>query len=249
MAEEQFAGPAGWKVIYLAETGSTNDLAKEAGKERAPEKTVFVTDHQVKGRGRLERTWLEQSGSSLLFSLLFRRHLDNPMLLTMACSVAAAEAIERVAPVRVEIKWPNDLMVRGAKLAGVLTELSWYAGNPFAVVGMGINVNFDPTALEGIPSTATSLLKETGQKVSRPRLLREILSSIDSLLAVAPANLEREVRARWASRLWRRRQKVVIADGSLVLEGIFEDVAEDGALLLRLDDGSLQTVRVGDLQM
>lgn len=245
--EEIFIAPPGWVVRYFSETGSTNDRAREAGEAGVPEKTLFVADHQTEGRGRKGRSWLESPGSGLLFSLLFRRHQSQSLLLTMICSVAACEALETVAPVRAEIKWPNDLMLNGRKLGGVLTEVSWSPGNPFVVVGMGINVNFDPSTLPGIPDSATSLLRETGQEISRQRLLYEILLHLDTLLAEDPARLESVVRTGWASRLWRRRQRVVVAEGGQVLEGTFEDVAEDGALLLRLDDGSLLPVRVGDL--
>lgn len=235
----------GWTVRHVAETGSTNDLAKEAGLAGLPEKTVFVTDHQTKGRGRLDRSWLELPGSSLLFSILFRRTL-SPMLLTMVCSVAACDAIEKVTGARVEIKWPNDLMLNGLKLAGVLTEVSWAAESRFAVVGMGINVNFDPPTVEGIPATATSLMREKGVEVSRPLLLGAVLARLEELLAMDVA-LEPFVRSEWAKRLWRQRQKVTVADGGTVLEGIFEGVDEEGVLLLRLDDGTLMPVRVGDL--
>ena len=238
--------PPGWTVRHAIETGSTNDLAKAAGLAGASEKTLFVTDHQLKGRGRMDRTWVELPGSSLLFSILFRRPLP-PILLTMICSLAACEAIQRVAGARAEIKWPNDLMLNGRKLAGVLTEVNWSPENRFAVVGMGINVNFDPPLVEGIPDTATSLLRETGTEASRRELLREILLSLDALLAMENAALEPFVRDRWATRLWRRRQRVVVADGGTVLEGIFEGVDSEGVLLLRLDDGTLTQVRVGDV--
>ena len=238
--------PPGWTVQHVIEAGSTNDLAKEAGLAGVPEKTIFVTDHQLKGRGRMDRSWVELPGSSLLFSILFRRPFP-PILLTMICSLAACEAIQRVAGARAEIKWPNDLMLNGRKLAGVLTEVNWSPTNPFVVVGIGINVNFDPPLIEGIPDTATSLLRETGTEVSRQRLLREILLSLDALLAMEDAALEPFVRDRWVARLWRRRQKVVVADGGVVLEGILEGVNDEGVLLLRLDDGTLTQVRVGDL--
>ncbi len=244
---EEFLAPPGWVVRYTRETGSTNDLAREAGEAGATEKAAFVADHQTQGRGRRGRSWLEVPGSGLLFSLLFQRHQSEPFLLTMVCSVAACEAIEELASIRAEIKWPNDLMVNGRKLGGVLTEVSWSPGHPFAVVGMGINVNFDPSTVSGIPDNATSLLREASREVSRQRLLYGILLHLDALLALDLRQLEPVVRERWASRLWRRRQKVVVAEGNQQLEGTFEDVAEDGALLLRLADGSLQAVRVGDL--
>lgn len=244
-----FAVPAGWVLHHSPEVTSTNDLARDAGERGAPERSLFVADHQTRGRGRMERVWLEKPGGSLLFSILFRRHLSQTFLLTMVCSVAACEGIEQVAGVGVEIKWPNDLMVRGRKVAGVLAEAVWLPENPFAVVGMGINVNFDPAEVAGIPDTATSLLREAGRDVSRQDLLHELLRRLDVLMSLEPEVLEREVRARWGSRLWRRRQKVVVAEDGRVLEGVFEAVAQDGALLLRLADGSIQTVRAGDLQI
>lgn len=246
MEDWSLLAPPGWTVHHLAETGSTNDLAKEAGLCGLPGKTVFVTDHQTKGRGRLDRSWLELHGSSLLFSILFRRSL-SPILLTMLCSVAACEAMERMVGVRPEIKWPNDLMLGGRKLAGVLTEVNWMPDNPFAVVGMGINVNFDPPAVEGVPETATSLLRETGRETPRTRLLGAILERLEGWLAMSDRSLGPAIRREWSSRLWRRRQRVVVADGSSVLEGVFEGVDEDGVLLLRRDDGTLMPVRVGDL--
>jgi BirA family transcriptional regulator, biotin operon repressor / biotin---[acetyl-CoA-carboxylase] ligase len=242
-----FSAPSGWALHYFPETGSTNDLARDAGEADAPERTIFVTDHQTMGRGRQGRSWLEVPGSGLLFSILFRRHQSHSFLLTSLCSVAACQAIQLVAGVRAEIKWPNDLMLSGRKLSGVLTEVSWAPGNPFAVVGMGINVNFDPGSLEGVPDNAISLLTATGREIPRARLLHQILEQIDALMEMEPSAMEAAVRARWAERLWRRKQRVVIAEGGKALDGVFEDVAEDGALLLRLEDGSLQTVRVGDL--
>lgn len=246
MENWNLAAPRGWSVHHLTETGSTNDLAKEAGLAGEPGGTVFVADHQTRGRGRMDRSWLEAPASSLLFSVLFRRDL-SPILLTMLCSVAACQAIEETAGAVPEIKWPNDLMLNGRKLAGVLTEVNWAPDGRFAVVGMGINANFIPSSVDGIPSTATSLLAETGRAVDRPPLLRAILSRLDVLLRLEDDALEPVVRREWASRLWRQRQRVTVADGSSVLEGIFEGVDEDGALLMRLDDGSLLPVRVGDL--
>jgi BirA family transcriptional regulator, biotin operon repressor / biotin---[acetyl-CoA-carboxylase] ligase len=244
---DRFTAPPGWTVHYVPETSSTNDLAKDAGRRGAAGRSVFVTEHQTAGRGRLERKWLETPGSSLLFSVLFRGPLSESTVLTMLCSVAAAEAVEATAGTPVQIKWPNDLMLNGRKLAGLLTEVNWHPDNHFAVVGMGINVNFDPPALPGIPDTATSLLRETGREHPRAPLLFAILSQLDRLLAMDVPKLREEVRARWVSRLWRRRQRVVVADGGQVLEGVFEDVDAEGILLLRLVDGTLHRVQAGDL--
>lgn len=238
--------PAGWSLRYFPETGSTNDLAKEAGLRGAPARTLFLTDHQTMGRGRLDRAWHEAPGTSLLISVLFRSPL-SPIFLTIGCSVAACRALEALAAVRVEIKWPNDLMVSGRKLAGVLTETSWAPDSRYAVVGMGINLNFEPSTVVGIPGTATSLLVETGTEVSRARLLEAILREIDLALPDGE-RLEAGMREEWVGRLWRRRQRIAVADGEQQLEGVFEDVSQEGVLLLRMDDGSLREVLVGDVQ-
>ena len=246
LGADQFTGPPGWTVNHLPETGSTNDLAKAAGRQGAPGRSVFVTDHQTAGRGRMDRKWLEAPEQQPALRSCFRGPLSESTLLTMLCSVAAAEAIEETSGARVEIKWPNDLMLNGRKLAGLLTEVNWYPDNHFAVVGMGINVNFDPPDASRRARYRHQPPRGDGPAASRHRLLHAILFRLDALLAMDFLSLGRGA-SRWVSRLWRRRQRVTIADGGQLLEGIFRGCRRRGHPAAEARGRSLQRVQVGDL--
>src|SRR3954466_13886918 len=112
--------PHGWSVTWVAETGSTNSDLVPAAMPDAPDRTVLAARHQTAGRGRLDRRWDAPPGANLLVSILFREGVDRPHRITQRVAVAAAVACERVAGVRADIKWPNDLLLGEAKLAGIL---------------------------------------------------------------------------------------------------------------------------------
>jgi biotin-[acetyl-CoA-carboxylase] ligase BirA-like protein len=144
--------PDSWQVRWLATTGSTNDDLLEAGRAGAPSRVALVTDYQSAGRGRLDRTWVAPDGANLLVSLLLRDVPRFPHALTHAVALAAAAASETVVAaaggkVKVDVKWPNDLLVDGRKLAGILSvagpvkqmmsEVESYVVPEFVVVGLG----------------------------------------------------------------------------------------------------------------
>jgi BirA family biotin operon repressor/biotin-[acetyl-CoA-carboxylase] ligase len=138
-AADDAAGAPVWNIRHVAETGSTNaDLLDEA--ETAPDRTVLRTDHQTAGRGRLDRRWDAPPGSNLLVSLLFR-DVDDPGDLVRRVGLAVAQAARRVAEVDAVLKWPNDVLVDGRKLAGVLAQR---ATNGVVVVGTGVNLGWAP---------------------------------------------------------------------------------------------------------
>src|SRR3954467_13140670 len=114
--------PPGWNVTWVAETGSTNADLVAAAMADAPDRTVLATDHQTAGRGRLDRRWDAPPGANLLVSLLFREVPDHPHELTQRVALAGVQACATVAGVRPAVKWPNDLMLDGRKLAGVLAQ-------------------------------------------------------------------------------------------------------------------------------
>ena len=167
----------GRRLVYLSSTRSTNDVAKNAAAQGAPEGTVILAEEQSAGRGRLGRRWLAPPGTCILCSILFRPDLPptQAQRLTMLCSLAAADAIAQVAGLQVSIKWPNDLVVKSPiynlqspiptlhspswkKLAGVLTETDLTGERlDFAVVGIGINVNVEPEVLPTLAPDATSI--------------------------------------------------------------------------------------------
>jgi BirA family biotin operon repressor/biotin-[acetyl-CoA-carboxylase] ligase len=231
----------------VAETGSTNsDLLAEAA-AGAPDGLVLVTDHQTAGRGTRGRVWTDHPGAQLMVSVLLRPVGIAPASLgrlTMAWAVAAAEAAEAVAGVRLGVKWPNDLFDGDgiAKVAGVLAETAVVGGRVDAVViGMGMNVNGGVP--EGLVLPALSLADLAGHEVDRLELLVALLKALASLLGERAAQVPHLYR-RWSVTIGRR-VRVEVADGSAVV-GVAEDVTDDGLLAVSAG-GELVTFASGDV--
>lgn len=233
---------AGW----VLETGSTNrDLMEEAtapdaapdGPGRRP--AVLVTDHQTAGRGTKGRSWFDPPGGSLLLSVrLFPTLAPSKLhLLTMALSVAAAEACGAVAGVEVGLKWPNDLFVDDRKLAGVLAESSVRAGRVDAVViGIGLNVNWPAETPADLGEIAVALNQVAGHDIDRAALAIALVVNFDRELAEleGPAG-EGTVLGRYRHRsaTLGRTVRVELPDGPLVGEAV--DLTDDGLLVVRID--------------
>ena len=257
----RFTGQA---VYYWPAIGSTNDELKRLAEEGAPEGALAIADEQVAGRGRLDRRWIAPSGSSLLTSLLFRPTFLEPsrgQQLTMICSLAAADAVREVTGLQPALKWPNDLLLDGKKLAGVLTELAFsqefHSGQAatiaWAIVGVGLNVNLDFNSIAtrrdwpDLADTAISLAMASGQAVSRLRLLRAYLSHVEVRYNALRAG--RNPHQEWASRLVTLGQPVSVNALDGVHKGFAESVDETGALLLRQSDGRVKRVLAGDITL
>lgn len=241
----------GQSLVFLPETGSTNDEARRLAQSGAPEGTLVITDHQTSGRGRLERRWEAPPGSSLLMSLVFRPPLapHEVQRLTMVCGLGVIDAIESETGLQVGLKWPNDVVAGGAKVAGILTEFG-STGNKvdFVMVGLGLNVNFDPAWLpEGLSVPATSLSRELERPVARLPLLWALLQAMETRYTALKAG--RSPHTEWAERLVTLGQSVTVATTGALLEGVAEGVNADGALLVRLDNGRLETVMAGDVTL
>ena len=241
--------------VYLPITGSTNDVAKRLAARGAPEGTVVVADEQRAGRGRMERRWLAPPGACLLCSLLFRPQIPPTRAnqLTMLCSLAAADAVVKVAGLRVTLKWPNDLIVKPQsqswkKLAGVLTETGVMGKRlEFTVVGIGLNVNVPPEMLPTLAPDATSILAETGQEADRVALLAALLAGVEARYERLQAG--ESPHAEWSGRLATLGQRVEAATSKGALAGVAESVDENGALLLRASDGRLHRLLAGDVTL
>jgi BirA family biotin operon repressor/biotin-[acetyl-CoA-carboxylase] ligase len=242
---------AGREVVYRPEVGSTNDEARRLAREGAPEGTLVITDYQSSGRGRLERDWVAPRGSSLLMSLVFRPALAPYQLqrLTMSCGLAAVDAIEGQTGRRAGLKWPNDIVIAGAKAGGILTEIELEGAQvQFAVVGIGLNVNLDPALLPAdLAMPATSLSHEMGAEVARLPLLWTLLQRIEERYAALQAG--RSPHVEWAGRLDTLGKPVTVAGSGPALAGVAEGVDADGALLVRLADGRLERVLAGDVSL
>ena len=239
------AGP-----VVLPRVGSTNDEAKRLAAQGAVEGTVVVAEEQSAGRGRLGRRWVAPPGTCLLCSILFRPalRLSETVQLTMLCALAAADALQEVAGLHAALKWPNDLLVAGRKLAGLLSE-SGVTGErvDYVVVGMGINVNVPPQELGRLDSRATSVLAETGRRVERNLLLASLLTGVEERYYQLQAG--HSPHAEWAARLATLGRTVTVTAAGGQISGTAEAVDEDGALLVRTPDGTLHRLLAGDVTL
>ena len=241
----------GFRVPYSSTTGSTMDDASKLARENAPEGTLVVAEQQTAGRGRFQRTWVSPPAVNLYFSLLLRPRTEHTSQLTMMASLALARVLHSIAldKDQVAIKWPNDVRMSGRKIGGILIEnsLSQESVDNFSIVGMGVNVNFDPGEYPEIRDTATSLQCELDHPVSRLALLGAIMEEMEELyLAIRQGN---SVREEWVSMLDTLGQQVQVAWGEQVYEGYAQGVDEGGSLVLRLGDGSLQTLAAGEVTL
>ncbi|MGE5602028.1 MAG: biotin--[acetyl-CoA-carboxylase] ligase [Nitrososphaerales archaeon] len=246
----------GRAVLAFDRIGSTNDVAHEQARAGAADGLLVVAEEQTAGRGRLARTWWAPPATCLLMSLVLRpwsvgRTLSLPQAgqLTMSLGLAAAEAAGELTGLRVQLKWPNDLLIEGRKLGGMLTELDADEDRlDYAVLGLGLNVNVDfaaPGAPPELALTATSLQMETGRPVDRLALLAGILLRTERWYErVLAGESPHEV---WAQHLDTLGRRVRVAFITGFLEGVAVGVTPEGGLLVQDDAGRVQIVWSGDV--
>jgi BirA family biotin operon repressor/biotin-[acetyl-CoA-carboxylase] ligase len=236
----------GRPLIYEPVVGSTMDVARTLARDGAAHGAVVLAEEQQAGRGRLGRRWLSPAGVNLYLSILLRPDLQELRALAMVAPLAIAEGIGAAAGVECAIKWPNDVQVGGRKLAGVLLESELSGGRPlFAIAGLGINVNYDVTAEPEIAALATSLLCATGVPHDREAVLAACLGAFERAYEEPP----QAVHAHWRARLNTLGQRVRVTYGGQLVEGLAEDVASDGSLLLRRDDSRIVTLPAGEVTL
>jgi BirA family biotin operon repressor/biotin-[acetyl-CoA-carboxylase] ligase len=238
--------PPGWHVLHEPSVESTNDLARAAAARDWPGRSVFVADYQTKGRGRHGRTWLCPPMSGLLMSVLLRRRDAPPYTYTMLAAVALCEAVERLLNLEPEIKWPNDVLVDGRKVAGVLAEVSDDGRERTVIVGMGTNVNVRADDLSDLPN-AGSLALEAGHAVHRGELLVLILERFESWLKRPVREMQDGLWRAWNGRLWGRDQMVSVQEGTDRMRATVLGGEPDGSLLVRTEDGATRRVVAGEI--
>jgi len=238
------------RIVYYERIGSTNDVARQLADAGEPEGTLVIADEQSAGRGRLGRVWCAPARSSLLMSLVLRPALPPfaAPRVTMAIALGAVEAIRAMTGLPAQIKWPNDLQIRGKKFAGILAE-SGIVGEQleYVIVGIGINVNFDPTQVSGIPADATSLAMELRRAVPRAPLAQAILRASEAQYARLRAG--ENLRDAYKERLVTLGQFIRAQTPHGTVIGHARDVDENGALILQRADGTLVHLQAGDITL
>jgi BirA family biotin operon repressor/biotin-[acetyl-CoA-carboxylase] ligase len=245
-------GTLGRVLEYREEVASTQQLLRELAGGGAPEGSVVLADRQALGRGRRQRGWISLSGSlamSVLFTPRVAPHRISQFLLL--AGVAAAEAISLQSGVRPGLKWPNDVLLEGKKVGGILAEMSSDAERiEHVILGLGLNLN---TPADEIPpeirDQATSVLAATGSRISRPALVRDILIRLERfyhrLLEEGPS----PVREQWLAYTVTLGRRVRVETSESVFHGMARDIDESGALLLQDDSGVEHRLVAGDVSL
>ena len=237
----------GRRIMFFQNLGSTMDEADRHGANRVADGTVVVAETQQASRGRFGRTWVSQPGN-LYFSVVFYPTLQTLPLLSPLAGVAVVRAIAKTTGLQPRIKWPNDVLIDGKKVAGILVE-SVISGEEvhYAVLGIGVNVALDAEALGELSATATSLNAATAREVPREGLLRRLLQELDGLyLALRKGESPIE---DWQGLLDTLGCRITASAGKESPTGMAESVDDLGNLLLRLDDGRLVRLTTGDVTL
>jgi len=241
----------GRDLRVFQETTSTNDVVEKMARDGVPEGVAVFAEEQKRGRGRLGRSWHSARRLGLYVSVLFRPRASPLAItrLTIAAAASLARAIDLVTGLKPEIKWPNDLLLGGRKVAGILTEMSAEMDRVrYAIVGLGVDVNHEsgdfPAELRRV---ATSLRMESGRPVPRGELALAILRELDRDYERAMSSRFEELADEWEARCTTIGQMVTIQLGSRRLRGRAESLDADGALLLRTEHGHLERVVGGDV--
>ncbi len=230
---------------------STNDLALQCGIDGAEEGTLILAENQTQGRGRHGRRWLAPPRSSILASVILRHRLraDQVGLPNLIGAVAIATAICELTNLSARIKWPNDVLIQGKKVSGVLTELEYDRHRqPFFVMGFGVNVNTTWTDLpEELRASATSLQIESDRKIARVVLLQAILHRLEENYLRLKHGETDPIVATANRLLYRSGDWIEIKTAAEVFCGRVEAIDRDGGLLLRDVNGNLRKFLVGEV--
>ncbi|MEO7300681.1 MAG: biotin--[acetyl-CoA-carboxylase] ligase [Verrucomicrobiota bacterium] len=241
----------GRDIRVFQETTSTNDVVEKLARDGVKEGVVVFAESQTKGRGRLGRKWVSPSGKGLWFSILLRPDLrpQAATQLTVAAAIALARAIRSQTNLVPEIKWPNDILIRGKKVAGILTELSAELDHvKYLILGIGVDVNLKAGEFPlDVRKLATSLKIETARMINRAELAAAILTELDSDYARIGEGQFESVGNEWEENCTTIGNNVTIRIGDRSVQGRAESLDSDGALLVRTQHGRLERIIGGDV--
>jgi BirA family biotin operon repressor/biotin-[acetyl-CoA-carboxylase] ligase len=230
------------RIHYFPEIDSTMDAARELAKKGAEEGTIVIAEAQTRGRGRLSREWLSPEGG-IYFTLILRPRISPTFAprINLMASVAVAATIRKLFGLKAELKWPNDVLIQGKKVCGILAEMDAEMDVVnFVNVGIGINAN---TSVPQFEKTATSLKDSLGREISRKEFLSALLVEINRWQALL---MEADLLEEWKKLSVTLNRDVRIMSLGEEVTGQAIDIDATGALILKGKDGCLRTVLVGD---
>ena len=243
----------GKSIFFSRAVGSTNDWAKELAEHGAAEGTVAIAETQTAGRGRLDRTWVSPKGG-LYFSVILRPRLKptEAVRLVFVAGLVVAEALSEKHGLKAETRWPNDVLVDGRKVCGVLSEMNTTGEKVnFVTLGVGVNANFDvkEALSEALWKSATSLECELGKRAELEELFRVLLEKLECVYEQFLKEGFDSVLKEWKKYAGFLGHEVEVVSETERLRGLALDVDDDGALVVRLEDGVVKHVFVGDVSL
>nr|WP_226534977.1 biotin--[acetyl-CoA-carboxylase] ligase [Fictibacillus halophilus] len=245
-------GTFGKKVTYKTSVNSTQEIAHSLAREGAVEGSIVIADEQTGGRGRLGRAWQSPSGTGIWMSLILRPEipLQKAPQLTLLIAVAASRAIEKVTGLEAAIKWPNDLLIRGKKVAGILTELQAEADSIHSViVGIGMNVNQEKKHFtEEISEIATSLAIEGGKTYKRAEIAGEVMQEIENLYRSYLDKGFAVIKLLWEARAYSLGKRITARSVTGSITGYAKGITDEGVLLLEDDNGEIHSIYSADIE-
>jgi BirA family biotin operon repressor/biotin-[acetyl-CoA-carboxylase] ligase len=240
----------GKPIYYFSQIDSTNSYARRLAEQGADQGGVIVAEAQTHGRGRLGRSWVSPPFLNLYCSVILRPELPpvHAPQLTLMAAVALAETVASFVATGPSIKWPNDILVGGKKLAGILTESACHSGRiDFVILGIGVNLNYPVDLMpDTIRGTATSITSLTENNVSRELFLRRLIQDLDRCYGELEEAGFGAIAARWEARFGLRGKKVRVEMTDGVLIGTALGIDQDGALIVE-DGGQVRRIVAGDV--
>ena len=235
------------KIVYTFESiDSTNIFAKSLSKKDGPHGTLIISEEQTSGRGRLQRKWVGAKGKNLTFTLVLYPEfsIEKISILPFAAALAVANAIESIIQLQCECKWPNDILINGKKVCGMLLE----SKGKKIVLGIGINVNQNEFSND-LLHKASSLKLEVGKEFDRIILLKRVLQELENRyeqLARFPSEI---IINDWKKKSLLLGKKITVLEGEFSYTATAEDVANDGSLVIQTEDGMKKRIYAGDVSL
>lgn len=243
----------GQNIHYQESVESTQKIAHQLGLENAPEGTVVIAEEQLSGRGRMQRHWHSPKSTGVWMSIILRPKLPIPKApqLTLLTAVAVVQAIEECTGLTPEIKWPNDILINGKKVTGILTELQAEADRIHSVIiGIGINVNQQLKDFpEELRSIATSLSIEKGELLNRADLIRSLFNRLEKLYLLYLEHGFSPVKLLWESYAVSIGKMINARTLSGNIYGKATGITEDGVLLIEDNDGIIHQIYSADIEL